>query len=114
MDRLKDLLCQYKFVTFIGLTITISVFLVLVAMFTYYKTDAYRLDLSRPEYSSRRKQISKDTNEKSREFDAQGQVNQGTLKDFLDVYGKEVENVSKIKAFSNDVLSDKELGLRSN
>ena len=72
------------------------------------------MDLSRPEYSSRRKQISKDANEKSREFDAQGQVNHGTLKDFLGVYDKEVDNVSKIKAFSNDVLSDKELGLRSN
>ena len=83
-------------------------------MFTYYKTDAHRLDLSRPEYSSRRKQISKDANEKSREFDAQGQGNHGTLKDFLGVYDKEVDNVSKIKAFSNDVLSDKELGLRSN
>jgi len=81
MNRAKELFRSYKFATFIGLTIAASVLLVSIAMFMYYKTDAYRLDLSRPEYASRRKQISKD---------------------------------DKIKAFSNDVLSDKELGLFNN
>jgi len=32
----------------------------------------------------------------------------------LGIYDKEVESVNKIKAFSNDVLSDKELGLSNN
>jgi hypothetical protein len=83
MNRAKELFRSYKFATFIGLTIAISVVLVSIAMFMYYKTDAYRLDLSRPEYASRRKQISKDANEKSHEFDAQGTVNKDTLKEFL-------------------------------
>ena len=114
MNRTKELFRSYKFATFIGLTIAISAVLVSIAMFMYYKTDAYRLDLSRPEYASRRKQISKDANEKSYEFDAQGTVGKDTLKEFLGIYDKEVENVNKIKAFSNDVLSDKELGLSNN
>ena len=105
---------SYKFATFIGLTIAVSVVLVSIAMFMYYKTDAYRLDLSRPEYASHRNQISKDADEKSHEFDAQGSVNKDTLKEFLGIYDKEVENVNKIKAFSNDVLSDKELSLSNN
>ena len=97
MNRAKELFRSYKFATFIGLTIAVSVLLVSIAMFMYYKTDAYRLDLSRPEYASRRNQISKDA-----------------LKEFLGIYDKEVESVNKIKAFSNDVLSDKELGLSNN
>lgn len=114
MNRVKELFRSYKFATFIGLTIAVSVVLVSIAMFMYYKTDAYRLDLSRPEYASRRNQISKDANEKSHEFDAQGSVSKDTLKEFLGIYDKEVESVNKIKAFSNDVLSDKELGLSNN
>lgn len=111
MDKVKELFCRYKFVTFIGLAIMASVILVSISMFVYYKTDAYRLDLSRPEYTSRRNQISKDANEKTHEFDTQGQVNSATLKDFLNMYDKEADSARKVKAFSNDVLSDKELGL---
>ena len=48
MNRAKELFRSYKFATFIGLTIAVSVVLVSIAMFMYYKTDAYRLDLSRP------------------------------------------------------------------
>ena len=70
-------------------------------MLCNYKTDAYRLDLSRPEYAFSRNQISKDANEKSHEFDAQGSVDKDTLKEFLGIYDKEVESVNKIKAFSN-------------
>ena len=114
MNKAKELFCSYKFAAFIGLTIVVSVILVSIAMFNYYKTDAYRLDLSRPEYASRRNQISKDANEKSHEFDAQGSVSKDTLKEFLVIYDKEVGSVNKIKAFSNDVLSDKELGLTNN
>lgn len=114
MDKLKDFFNNYRFVTFVGLVITVSLVLVSIAMVVYYKTDAYRLDLSRPEYASRRNQISKDTNEKTHEFDAQGQVNKDTLKKFLSMYDKEADGASRIKAFSNDVLSDKELGLSNN
>ncbi len=44
MNRLSELFRSYKFVTFIGLTIAVLRFpLVSIAMFMYYKTDAYRL-----------------------------------------------------------------------
>ena len=43
MNRAKELFRSYKFATFIGLTIAVSILLVSIAMFMYYKTDAYRV-----------------------------------------------------------------------
>ena len=60
MNNIKKFASRYnKFAVFIGSTILVSVLLVSISMFVYYQSDAYRLDLSRPEYTSRRSEISK-------------------------------------------------------
>ena len=58
MNNIKKFASRYnKFAVFIGSTILVSVLLVSISMFVYYQSDAYRLDLSRPEYTSRRSKI---------------------------------------------------------
>ena len=98
MNNIKKFASRYnKFAVFIGSTILVSVLLVSISMFVYYQSDAYRLDLSRPEYTARRSEISK------------------TIKEFLKLYDDEAKGIAKTKAFSNDVLSDKELlGISNN
>ena len=116
MNNIKKFASRYnKFAVFIGSTILVSIFLVSISMFVYYQSDAYRLDLSRPEYTSRRSEISKNLEDKSKDFDAQGSVNEQTIKEFLKLYDDEAKGIAKTKAFSNDVLSDKELlGINNN
>lgn len=108
-DRLLSLVCRYKFLAFLVVAITIAFVLVVISVSVYYKSGAYQLDLSRPEYQSVRSQINKD--EKNlRGFDAQGEISDKVLDEFLELYKKEAKQVLKAKAFSNDVLSDEQLG----
>ena len=111
MNKLKDVICANKLVVFVGGAIGVSSLLVAASMWVYYQSDAYRLDLSRPEYKSRRAEISKDTKEESHNFSAQGPVNEKTIDEFLRAYTKESKDVLELEAFSNDVLSDKNLGI---
>ena len=87
-----------------------TIVLVLISMRLYYSSDAFRLDLSRPEYVELRSEITKGSETKDA-FEAQGSVDEAVLDDFLRRYNTEADKVLKAKAFANDVLSDEQLGL---
>lgn len=109
-QRIKRLIDQHRFGVFISSVILLAVLLVMVSMWLYYSSDAFRLDLSRPEYMELRSEINKGA-EKKDAFEAQGAINDEVLEDFLKRYSAESDKALNAKAFSNDVLSDEQLGL---
>lgn len=111
MDKVREIFIANKVAAFVAIAITIAVLLVSVSMAVYYQSDAYRLDLSRPEYVSKRAEISEDTKKSNNEFDAQGAVDANTVHDFLRMYDAEMEKIGHVKAFSQDVLGDASLGI---
>lgn len=111
MDKAREIFIANKVAAFVAIAITIAVLLVSVSMAVYYQSDAYRLDLSRPEYVSKRAEISEDTKKSNNEFDSQGAVDANTVHDFLRMYDAEMEKIGHVKAFSQDVLSGTSLGI---
>lgn len=113
LASLKTYVARYRFLVFILTSITVALTLVVASMILYYNSDAFRLDLSRPEYESRRSEISNDTKETD-EFDAQGDINAKTIDQFLKLYDAESKKVLDTPAFGSDVLSDTQLGIDGN
>ena len=110
MNKLKELAKNNSFGLFITGVVALSVVLTVFSVVIYYKTGAYQLDLSRPEYESRRAEIVENGKEND-EFKAQGAIDEKALQEFLKLYDKESNSIVKMKPFVSDVLSDKELGL---
>ncbi len=108
--KIKQLVHRYKLAAFTVGVIVIAIILVSFSMRAYYASDAFRLDLSRPEYLSLRSQIDKE-NKNSREFDLQGEITAKTLDEFLSMYDESAKKAQEAKAFSGDVLSDQQLDI---
>lgn len=107
---MRQYIAQRKLPVFIAGAIGIAVVMVLISMKIYYASDAFRLDLSRPEHVSIREKIDR-APASSDGFAADGDVSVEVLDDFLRQYKKESEKATKVPVFGNDVLSNKQLGL---
>ncbi len=118
MDKLKQfsnwllrLITQYKLPTMVVSVIMVSIVLVSISMYLYYSSDAFRVDLSRPDYVPYRAQID-NSNDHSRDmFEAQGEVTGKVLDDFLQKYKQEEKKADGARVFASDVLSDDQLGI---
>lgn len=110
MNKVKELAKTYSFGAFISGVVLLAVVLTIISIAIYYITGAYRLDLSRPEYESRRSEIV-EADKETDEFKAQGAVDEESLNEFLKLYDKETTPILKTKPFTNDVLGDEELGI---
>ena len=109
-SRVQNFIDQRRFLVFITGVCLLAIMLVAISMRLYYSSGSFRLDLSRPEYTELRSEISKGSEGKNG-FDTQGPINEQVLDEFLNLYKTEAKKVTKTKAFSSDVLSDEQLGL---
>lgn len=110
MDRLKQFIATHKLPVLVVAVIMLSATLVSVSMYLYYSSDAFRLDLSRPDYTQYRDKIN--TSEGTEhQFASQGSITPAVLDEFLAEYQKEQQKSSGGKAFLNNVLSDEQLGI---
>lgn len=113
MKRLVGRLAStHKLVLFLMMTIAMAAILVAVSMNIYYTSNAFRLDLSRPEYKQVRSQIAKESKADSL-YPAQGSIDKDSLDDFLGRYRQEEAKIVDAKAYQVDTLSDEQLGLSS-
>lgn len=100
-----------QFLRMVVLVISVSLFLVYVALSLYQSSGTLQLDLSRPGYDNARKEAIKDT-EVFKGFSADGQIDKKSLDEFNKLYSKKAsEALISIDAFSGDALSDQALGL---
>lgn len=118
MDKLKQfsnwllrLISQYKLPTMVVSVIMVSIVLVSISMYLYYSSDAFRVDLSRPDYVPYRAQIDNSNDHNRDMFEAQGEVTGKVLDDFLQKYKQEEKKADSARVFASDVLSDDQLGI---
>ena len=93
--------------------IAVSIVLVGISMYLYYSSDAFRVDLSRPDYVPYRAQIDNSNDHNRDMFEAQGEVTGNVLDSFLQKYKQEEKKADGARAFASDVLSDDQLGISS-
>lgn len=91
--------------------IAVSIVLVGISMHLYYSSDAFRVDLSRPDYVPYRAQIDNSNDHNRDMFEAQGEVTGNVLDSFLQKYKQEEKKADGARAFASDVLSDDQLGI---
>lgn len=118
MDKFKQLgrqivglITQYKLPTMVLGVIAVSIVLVGISMHLYYSSDAFRVDLSRPDYVPYRAQIDNSNDHNRDMFEAQGEVTGNVLDSFLQKYKQEEKKADGARAFASDVLSDDQLGI---
>ena len=118
MDKLKQLSCrltklamQHKLLTMVISVIVVSIVLVGISMHLYYWSDAFRVDLSRPDYVPYRAQIDNSNDHNRDMFEAQGEITGKVLNDFLQKYKQEEKKADGARAFASNVLSDDQLGV---
>ena len=109
--RMARLIMQHKLPTMVVSVIVVSIVLVGISMHLYYSSDAFRVDLSRPDYVPYRAQIDNSNNHNRDMFEAQGEVTGKVLNDFLQKYKQEEKKADGARAFASDVLSDDQLGI---
>lgn len=110
MELIRKSISKHKLATTLVGVIGTAVILVSVSISVYYRSGAYQLDLSRPEYKSLRSQIDADSKTSDR-FESQGEITEEVLDEFLGRYKDKSSRIFEAQAFSNDVLSDQQLGL---
>ncbi|HWT40434.1 MAG TPA: hypothetical protein VN081_04175 [Dongiaceae bacterium] len=102
---------RYRFAILIVGAIIISFVLVMVSLSLYVSSGASQLDLSRPGIDdSIRKQASADESFKG--FDASGPIDSQAMDEFNNLYDSQLKQLTTIKAFGGDVLSDNALQLQ--
>ncbi|MEO7905223.1 MAG: hypothetical protein ABIR91_05540 [Candidatus Saccharimonadales bacterium] len=100
---------QHRFLVLVGITIVVSLVLVVVAMILYNSSGTAQLDLSRPGYVSVREQVESSSNFKS--FSPTGAVDQTALNEFRELYTTQAEQAVAIDSFGGEVMGDKALSL---
>ena len=109
--RIVGLITQYKLPTMVLSVIAVSIVLVGISMHLYYSSDAFRVDLSRPDYVPYRAQIDNSNDHNRDMFEAQGEVTDKVRDNFLQKYKQEEKKADGARAFASDVLSDDQLGI---
>lgn len=109
--QMARLIMQHKLPTMVISVIVVSIVLVGISMHLYYSSDAFRVDLSRPDYVPYRAQIDNSNDHNRDMFEAQGEVTGKVLDDFLQKYKQEEKKADGARVFASDVLSDDQLGI---
>ncbi len=100
---------RHRFMLLIAVTILVSLFLVAVALALYASSGAAQLDLSRPGYTSVRKQAVRSNTFDS--FPATGPIDKEVINQFRILYNKQAEQATGVDSFGGNVMSDQSLSL---
>ncbi len=89
-------------------SITIALTLVSIALALYASGGTAQLDISRPGYKSVQDKVEPTSFES---FSPTGEVDEGVIDEFLDLYDKQTKRVNSTDAFSESALADNALGI---
>lgn len=101
---------QHKFMVLVGLTIIVSLFLVMISLHLYRSSGAAQLDLSRPGYESIREQASHNNNDFT-SFPQNGPLDKDAIDTFRSLYDEQLNRATALDSFGGEVMSEGALGL---
>lgn len=99
-----------RFVLMLIGAISVSLVLVVIAMWLYNISGAAQVDLSRPGYQSVRDKVVKEETI-GRSFPSTGPVDQSALKEFRKLFDATASQIQSTDSFAGEQLSDKALGI---
>jgi hypothetical protein len=95
---------QHRIVLLVGISVTIALVLVSIAMALYASSGAAQLDLSRPGYHAISNQaVSTDTSFEN--YPAFGNLDEKAISDFKKLYDTQAARAKAVDAFGGDPLS---------
>lgn len=100
---------RHKFMVLVGLTIALSLVLVVISLWLYNSSGAAQLDLSRPGYQSVRDQANQSNDFTG--FPSSGAINEEALEEFRKMYDEQLEKATAVESFGGEVMSDTSLGI---
>lgn len=100
---------QHKFMVLVGLTIALSLVMVVTSLWLYNSSGAAQLDLSRPGYQSVRDKASQTSDFVG--FSSSGPIDKEALDEFRELYEEQLEEATAVESFGGDVMSDEALGI---
>lgn len=108
-DEKTPFFTKHLFGTMIVGSIFIAIVIVFVSMWLYYKSGAYQLDLSSPNYVDVRSKI--DNTDDSIEYSNTGKMDSNAIKDFSNLFSQKVQKVKSVDVFGGDPLNPESLGM---
>ncbi len=108
-DEKTSFFTKHLFGTMIVCSIFIAIVIVFVSMWLYYKSGAYQLDLSSPNYVDVRSKI--DNTDDSVEYSNTGNMDSNAIKDFNNLFSQKVQKVKSVDVFGGDPLNPESLGM---
>lgn len=101
-------LAKNRFTILIVGSITVALFLVVIALFLYASSGAAQVDLSRPGYSTVRGEVNEGDDDFAG-FSGTGPIDKASLTLFEQLYSKAADEATKTEVFHSDIISDEAL-----
>ena len=98
---------RHRYLLLIAGVITISLFLVALALYLYNVSGAAQVDLSRPGYQSIQKEVGRETVDAA--FPSSGPLDAAAFDEFNKDYDKHADRVTDTNSFDERALSDESL-----
>lgn len=100
---------KHRFMLMVGISITIALMLVAVAMKLYESSGAAQLDLSRPGYEHVSEQAAQ--TEVFKGFSSTGGIDKDVFDEFREMYNKRAGQATGVNSFGGDVMNDAALSI---
>lgn len=100
----------------LGATVVIAIVFSGIGLWLYNASGTAQLDLSRPGYEGVGQELERDkkTQPVQTEYSATGPIDDAALKEFNELYTKQLDSMKKVDAFGGDPMSLDGLGISEN
>jgi len=109
IKNIRDFIVGHQLVSFVTLALIVAIIMTVISLRIYVTSGAIKLDLSRPGYEKVRQEVTNDNT--TQPFPSSGTLTPAAIKDFRDRLNKQQNDLKAIGNFSDDGLSDSNLGL---
>lgn len=110
-NNVKQWFIDHQFACFVIACISIAIVMTLISLELYKKSDAIKLDMSRPGYEKVRKEVEKSSDDHP--YDSSGPLDQAAIKDFESRMSKYKNELQKLGTYDSSILDDDNLGIQT-
>lgn len=111
-ERVGSRFSQHRVLVLVGLTIIVTIIFTAVGMMLYNTSGTAQLDLSRPDYKGVNEIVEKEKEKAALvDYPATGDINDAALKQFDELYKKQLTNTTSVDVFDGDPMALDSLGI---
>lgn len=111
-ERGSSRLSQHRVLVLVGLTIIVTIIFTAVGILLYNTSGTAQLDLSRPDYKGVNEIVEKEKEKTTLiDYPATGDINDEALRQFDELYKKQLTSTTSVDAFDGDPMALDALGI---